>query len=113
MDPLHYQALQCLRLCTFGVGSWDKRFVRDVSTLGEYDLLTPRQEESVERLAYRYRKQLAAHGYRVPQAFVQTWEERKRVEKAEATAKAMPTLKTYWLDKQLDYQLAMFELGIK
>lgn len=46
-----------LRTCTFGVGSWDKRFVRDLAgSPADYEL-TPRQEWALRRTYYRYRVQ--------------------------------------------------------
>lgn len=58
MRPEHYHALRELASCTFLPGSWNKRFVRDLSTLGPYDLLSPKQEVTVERLAHLYRRQI-------------------------------------------------------
>lgn len=59
MEPRHYEALQKLNQCVFYPGSFDKRFVRAMAALGPYDLLSERQAEWVERLAYRYRKQMS------------------------------------------------------
>lgn len=78
MHSDHYQALKALSRCTFYPGSWDKRFVRDMAALGPYDLLTPKQEQNIERLTYCYRKQLGRLGYGAPVAFI----ERARAEKA-------------------------------
>lgn len=58
MQPRHYQALKALSQCTFYPGGFDKRFVRDLSVLSEYAMLTARQEEWIEKMLYRYRRQL-------------------------------------------------------
>lgn len=58
MTPRHYEALQALKQCTFLPGSFDKRFVRDLSALPADAELTERQAANVERLAYRYRRQI-------------------------------------------------------
>lgn len=98
MNPLHYEALQHLRCCTFQVGSYDKRFVRDVGSLGEYDLLTPKQEAEVERLTFRYRRQLAGLGYRVPQFFKDAIEQRRLA--AKAAIKTPDSVKYHWAPEQ-------------
>lgn len=59
MEPRHYQAIQKLARCRFLPGSFDKCFVRSMAMLGPYDLLSERQAEWVERMAYRYRRQMA------------------------------------------------------
>lgn len=53
MTARHYEALQALKQCTFLPGSWDKRFVRNLSALPQDAALTERQAANVERLAYR------------------------------------------------------------
>lgn len=58
MTARHYEALQALKLCTFYPGSWTKRFVRDLSALPQDAELTERQAEWVEKVAYRYRRQI-------------------------------------------------------
>jgi hypothetical protein len=67
MESYQYRIIQALaRKVTFLPGSWDKRFVRDLSALGEFDLLTVKQSNQVERLAFRYRKQLNRSGFVIP-----------------------------------------------
>ncbi len=67
MTPAYYGTIQALaKRVTFLPGSFDKRFARDLAGLGEYDLLTPKQQAQVERMAYRYRKQLNARGFVIP-----------------------------------------------
>lgn len=58
MDALHWHIIQELRQCSFYPGSYDKRFARDMATLGEYDMLSPKQAALLERLAWRYRRQI-------------------------------------------------------
>lgn len=110
MNPLHYQALQKLCLCTFLPGSWDKRFVHDLGRLGEYDLLTPKQEACVEALAYRYCKQLKMLGFRLPGAFLDAVDQRRRAEKAKVVAEVMPKVKAFWQQRQSNYQAARASL---
>lgn len=59
MEPRHYEAIKMLKCCRFLPGSWDKRFVNDMSYLSEYAMLTAKQEEWTEKMLYRYRRQLA------------------------------------------------------
>ena len=58
MTARHYEALQALKQCTFLPGSYDKRFVRNLSALPQERELTERQAANVERMAYRYRRQI-------------------------------------------------------
>lgn len=82
MYPAYYRTIQALHhRVTFLPGSWDKRFARDMASLGEYDLLTERQQEQVERMAHRYRKQLTARGFVVPVEVLEPYVDRKRKEK--------------------------------
>lgn len=96
MNPLHYEAIRRLGRCTFRVASWDKRFVGDMARLGEYDLLSPKQEANVERLAYRYRNQLAQQGYNVPDEFLQALAERRLADEGKNTA----DIKYHWVPDQ-------------
>jgi hypothetical protein len=81
MESYHYQTIQALeKRVTFLPGSWDKRFVRDVATLGEFDLLTPKQIEQIERLAFRYRKQLNRRGFVIPLEVLEPYVDRRRRE---------------------------------
>jgi hypothetical protein len=55
-----------LAKCTFLPGSWVKRFVRDLASLGTYDLLTEKQTLALERTAWHYRKQRGDRGMTRP-----------------------------------------------
>lgn len=66
MDAMHYEALQALSRCRFLPGSWDKRFVRNLSGLPTEADLTEKQIAQIERLVVRFRNQLARHGYVAP-----------------------------------------------
>lgn len=46
-----------LSRCMFLPGSWDKRFVRDVSAYPADHELTDKQAAALHKLAYRYRRQ--------------------------------------------------------
>jgi hypothetical protein len=59
MQPRHYEAIHKLERCRFLPGSWDKRFVNGMVYLSEYAMLTAKQEEWIDKMLYRYRKQLA------------------------------------------------------
>ncbi len=53
-----------LKKCTFAVGSFDKRFVRDISArLSSGMELTPKQAALIQTMHYRYRRQ---HGKLTP-----------------------------------------------
>ncbi len=79
MTPGYYDTIQALsHRVTFLPGSWDKRFVRDMATLGEYDLLTPKQQTQIERMAYRYRVQLNKRGFVIPNEVLEPHVERIR-----------------------------------
>jgi hypothetical protein len=55
--------LYALNGCTFGVGSFDKRFVRDLAAAPKDTELTERQDWYLRRTYYRYRKQI---GHKAP-----------------------------------------------
>lgn len=55
VGSLHRAMLDALASCTFLPASWDKRFVRDLQGAAT---LTPRQALNIERLAFRYRRQI-------------------------------------------------------
>lgn len=81
MHQEHYEALRALSGgVTYAVGSFDKRFARDLSGLGPYDMLTPKQEAQIERMAVRYRRQLSRLGYQAPHAWHARYQERLRNE---------------------------------
>lgn len=82
MIRAHYDTIQALNCrVTFLPGSWDKRFARDMHRLGEYDLLTPRQQQQIERMAYRYRRQLNTRGFVIPIEVLEPHVDRLRQEK--------------------------------
>jgi hypothetical protein len=55
-DP-YVQMLSALVRCTFPVGSWDKRFVRDL--VGRpISGMTEKQRASIVRLVHKYRRQI-------------------------------------------------------
>lgn len=58
MDPLHFTIIQSLQRVTFLPASFDKRFARDMGTLGAYDMLSPKQAALLEKMAWRYRRQI-------------------------------------------------------
>ena len=53
--------LKALSRCTFPVGHYDKRFVRDLSALPEDTPLSEKQAAYLETVWHRYRKQ---HGFK-------------------------------------------------
>lgn len=52
--------VEALSLCRFMAGSWDKRFVRNLSNHNFHEPLTPRQSAALWRVAYRFREQVSA-----------------------------------------------------
>lgn len=66
ITPEQRARLNRLSCCTFLPGSWDKRFVRNLSgsaleceAVNAVLAITPAQAEQIDRLHYRYRKQIA------------------------------------------------------
>lgn len=59
MTPIQIKALSLLSGCTFLPGSFDKRFVRDLSSLPDKEAkeLTDKQKRYLWKLVYKYRKQ--------------------------------------------------------
>lgn len=55
IDEYETQCLKELSFCTFAVGSPDKRFVRGMQGAAD---ITEGQAEYLQRLVYRYRRQL-------------------------------------------------------
>lgn len=55
MNGAEMAAVNALQRVTFPVGSWDKRFYR---TLSVNDTITALQAEQLQRLVYRYRRQI-------------------------------------------------------
>jgi hypothetical protein len=59
MSEEQYRKLQTLwKKVTFLPGSWDKRFVRNLSSKAMTDEITEDQAKWIEIVWYRYRKQL-------------------------------------------------------
>ncbi len=65
ITPEQRAKLERLARCNFLPGSWDKRFVRDVNTSavvceasGSVLAITTAQAEQIDRLYYRYRRQI-------------------------------------------------------
>ena len=54
---IQHERAAALARCSFLPGSWDKRFVRDVASLKTH---TPLQAANIDRLAWKYRRQLPA-----------------------------------------------------
>lgn len=60
MTDEEYQAVQALNHCTFSIGSYQKRFVRDLGTLKRDHDLTDKQRSYLQTLTWKYRKQIRA-----------------------------------------------------
>lgn len=61
MNDQQRAMITALSKCSFGAGSWDKRFVRDLAFKLRADPkadLSPRQEWALRQTYYRYRKQV-------------------------------------------------------
>jgi len=53
--------LDALKECTFRPGSYEKRFVRDVSSMSDGQILSTKMIELIENLYHRYRRQIPNH----------------------------------------------------
>lgn len=62
MTPEQRELIDKLKQCRFAVGSYDKRFVNDMSVKPDNYQLTDKQASFLEKLAHRYRRQLAKGG---------------------------------------------------
>lgn len=60
MTDAQAQLIQALARCSMLPGTFDKRFTHDLAEKPRGYALSDRQDEFVRRLAYKYRKQLAA-----------------------------------------------------
>lgn len=60
MDKQTYRKLELLARCTFIPGSWNKRFVYALSALPQDAELSDKQAANVDRLYWRYRRQIVA-----------------------------------------------------
>lgn len=60
MNTERYIKLQYLKRCSFGVGSWDKQFVRSLAEQSEDYELTYKQAYQIDRLYWHYRRQIEA-----------------------------------------------------
>jgi hypothetical protein len=61
MEPHYLHLILALNACTMLPASWDKRFIRSLGVFVIDDSLSERQIEQLERMAFRYRKQLVWH----------------------------------------------------
>lgn len=98
MHSDYYEALQALAKCVYQVGSYDKRFVHDLARLGPYDMLTLKQQNNIERLAFRYRRQLGGMKYSVPIAFIESMADRAKA--AKAGERTPEEVKYHWVPEQ-------------
>lgn len=57
MTEDQYAKMQRLACCSMLPGSWDKRFIRNVSAMPIETELSASQAEQVERLWHKYRRQ--------------------------------------------------------
>jgi len=60
MTTEQYVKIHALSLCTFLPASYDKRFVRDMTCLPFDHELSDKQSVFLDKLYYRYRKQISA-----------------------------------------------------
>lgn len=61
VEPVVLSRALALEKCSFLPGSFDKRFSRDIASAVRANAsLTPRQVETINRLAYKYRRQMPA-----------------------------------------------------
>lgn len=60
MTDAQHQLIQALSRCSMQPGTWDKTFTHDMAQKPRTYDLSPRQDEFVRRLAYKYRKQITA-----------------------------------------------------
>ena len=51
-------AIEALSRCRFMVGSWSKRFARDLAAMPENQVLTPKQRLALWRTVKKFRRQL-------------------------------------------------------
>ncbi len=61
MDKYQREMINELSACTFLPGSYQKRFVRDLSTKPDDYELSEKQTAFLEKLHYMYRKQIGKH----------------------------------------------------
>jgi hypothetical protein len=61
MDDSQAQKINLLSRCVFQVGSYDKRFVRNLAGLSTDVELTPKQAHLLEQIFHRYRRQIRNH----------------------------------------------------
>jgi hypothetical protein len=59
MTDMAMERAKALARCTMLPGTWDKRFVRSVAAIAASGVsMTDKQVEQVDRLAWKYRRQL-------------------------------------------------------
>lgn len=67
MTPEQREQIQLLSHCVMLPGSYEKRFVRDMSTKPDDEVLSEKQAAFLEKTFHRYRKQIQGvrkkHGY--------------------------------------------------
>ena len=69
MDSEQITMIKALSCCTFGVGSYQKRFVRDVSTFPSGKKLSDKQSLYLDKLYWQYRKQIMSLGVYDPDTY--------------------------------------------
>jgi hypothetical protein len=70
MTPDQIERAKALAKCTFWPGSRDKRFMKAMAFRAEHDPgleLTEKQVKYMTDLIHKYRRQLAAKGFRFPE----------------------------------------------
>ena len=69
MTPEQIIMIEALSRCTFGVGSYQKYFVRDLSTMPHDKKLSDKQWVYLDKLYYMYRKQITASKFYDPMTY--------------------------------------------
>ena len=85
MTPEQFSLIQRLSKCTFLPGSFEKRFVRNLAEYTVKDEISAKQQRYLEKLHYRYRRQLHEPDFPMPEWMVR---ERAR-EREEADIKRL------------------------
>lgn len=58
MTKKQWEMVEALARCTFSVGTWDKRFVRQMHSLGKKKPLSEAMRAWLPALYYKYRRQI-------------------------------------------------------
>lgn len=69
MDSEQITMIEALNRCTFAVGSYQKRFVRDMSTMPHDKKLSDKQSLFLDKLYWLYRKQISASEFYDPDTY--------------------------------------------